>query len=61
MSVRFLNMNVHIYFSWILLPGSYPVTGLVHVSELSWDRIYDPRDVVQEGQSVEVKVTGIDL
>lgn len=41
--------------------GSYPVTGLVHVSELSWDRVYDPRDVVQEGQNVQVKVTGMDL
>jgi small subunit ribosomal protein S1 len=37
------------------------VTGLVHVSELSWDRIYDPRDVVQEGQTVRVKVTSVDL
>lgn len=41
--------------------GSYPVTGLVHVSELSWDRVYDPRAVVQEGQDVRVKVSKLDL
>ncbi|MCO5548323.1 hypothetical protein L7F22_001780 [Adiantum nelumboides] len=46
----------------LLFPdGSYPVTGLVHVSELSWDRVYNPRDLVQEGQVVKVKVTGVDL
>lgn len=46
----------------LLFPdGSYPVTGLVHVSELSWDRVYNPRDVVQEGQEVQVKVMGVDL
>eukprot|EP00250_Pteridium_aquilinum_P031612 c4392_g1_i1 orf=299-1477(-) len=41
--------------------GSYPVTGLVHVSELSWDRVSNPRDLVEEGQNVQVKVLGVDL
>ncbi|KAI5079774.1 hypothetical protein GOP47_0005253 [Adiantum capillus-veneris] len=46
----------------LLFPdGSYPLTGLVHVSELSWDKVYNPRDLVQEGQVVQVKVTGVDL
>ncbi|KAH7426002.1 hypothetical protein KP509_11G080900 [Ceratopteris richardii] len=46
----------------LLFPdGSYPVTGLVHVSELSWDRVYNPRDLVQEGQDVQVKILSVDL
>lgn len=34
--------------------------GLVHLSELSWERVDHPRDVVQVGQEVEVYVLGID-
>jgi small subunit ribosomal protein S1 len=30
--------------------------GLVHVSQLSWDRVNHPSDVVQEGQRIRVKV-----
>lgn len=41
--------------------GSYPLTGLVHVSELSWDPVVDPHDVLQEGQDVRVKVSNLDL
>ena len=36
------------------------VDGLVHVSELSWDRVEHPKDVVSEGQQVMVKVLKID-
>lgn len=32
------------------------VDGLVHVSQLSWDRINHPSEVIQEGQRVRVKV-----
>jgi small subunit ribosomal protein S1 len=35
------------------------VEGLVHVSELSWDRVRHPRDVLQPGQKVEVCVLGV--
>ena len=35
--------------------------GLVHVSELSWRRLKHPREVVQVGEKVEVKVIRIDL
>lgn len=34
--------------------------GLVHVSELSWTRYDDPREFVQEGQAVTVKVLNIE-
>jgi small subunit ribosomal protein S1 len=34
--------------------------GLVHVSELGWNRGLKPEDVVQEGQPVQVKVLDLD-
>lgn len=34
--------------------------GLVHISELSWKRIANPRDVVQLGEEVEVYVLDVD-
>ena len=34
--------------------------GLVHLSEISWDRIKHPKDVLDVGQEVEVKVISID-
>lgn len=34
--------------------------GLVHLSEISWDRIEHPREILKVGQEVEVKVIGID-
>lgn len=40
-----------------LEPG---IEGLIHVSELSTQRIRRVRDVVQEGQSVEVEVLNVD-
>jgi len=35
------------------------IEGLVHVSELREERVENPRDVVQEGQEVEVKIIDI--
>ncbi len=35
------------------------VEGLVHVSELSWEKNIKPEDVVKEGQEVRVKVLGL--
>lgn len=35
--------------------------GLVHVSELAWDRVEDPTQVVSEGQHVKVKVLKFDV
>ncbi|UCD98919.1 MAG: S1 RNA-binding domain-containing protein [Chloroflexota bacterium] len=34
--------------------------GLVHLSEISWERIEHPREVLKVGQEVQVKVIGID-
>ena len=35
------------------------VEGLIHISELSWDRVRDPGDVLRPGQSVDVSVLGV--
>jgi small subunit ribosomal protein S1 len=40
-----------------LEPG---VEGLVHVSELAYNRVWRPSDVLSEGQEVEVKVLSVD-
>jgi len=34
--------------------------GLVHVSEISWKRVVNPRDVLKIGDEVRVKVLGVD-
>ena len=34
--------------------------GLVHLSELSWDRLAQPKDILEVGQDVQVKVINID-
>ncbi|MDY7076999.1 MAG: S1 RNA-binding domain-containing protein [Chloroflexota bacterium] len=36
------------------------IDGLVHLSELSWQRVSHPREVVQVGQEVQVYVLGVD-
>ncbi|CAM6094502.1 unnamed protein product [Calypogeia fissa] len=40
--------------------GSYPVSGLVHVTELSWDPVPFPQDFIAQGQEVTVKVIQVD-
>ncbi|KAJ9555476.1 hypothetical protein OSB04_010090 [Centaurea solstitialis] len=40
--------------------GCYHLTGLVHVSEVSWDLVQDVRDILTEGDQVNVKVIGVD-
>lgn len=34
--------------------------GLVHLSELSWDRVQHPKEILEVGQEVKVKVINID-
>lgn len=34
--------------------------GLIHISELAWQRIDDPRDVVKIGQEVEAEIINVD-
>ncbi len=36
------------------------IEGLVHISELSWKRVNNPRDVLQHGEEVEVYVLEVD-
>ncbi|MDP6890063.1 MAG: S1 RNA-binding domain-containing protein [Phycisphaerales bacterium] len=37
------------------------VDGLVHVSDMSWDRVKNPSDLVKEGDAVRVQVLKVDL
>ena len=36
------------------------VDGLLHVGEMSWKRINHPKDILAEGQEVEVEIVGLD-
>jgi len=36
------------------------IDGLIHVSQMSWDRVKDPSEILQEGQQVKVKIVKID-
>lgn len=36
------------------------IDGLIHVSQLSWDRVNHPRDVMTEGQAVKVRIEKVD-
>ena len=40
-----------------ILPGT---DGMVHISQLSNERVANVTDVLKEGQIVKVKLTGID-
>ncbi|CAL9117305.1 S1 RNA binding domain [Musa troglodytarum] len=40
--------------------GYYHLTGLVHVTEVSWDLVQDVRDFLHEGDEVKVKIIQID-
>jgi small subunit ribosomal protein S1 len=48
--------NVTSFGAFIDLGG---VEGLVHISEISWDRVRHPGDVLAPGQEVEVYVLGV--
>ncbi len=37
------------------------VEGLIHVSELSWDRVRHPSDVLSPGQQVRIHVLGVNV
>lgn len=40
--------------------GGQELEGLVHISELAWQRIDNPADIVSLGEKVKAKVIGID-
>jgi len=37
------------------------IDGLLHISEMSWTRINDPKEVLQEGQEIDVLILRMDL
>ncbi|XP_008800989.1 30S ribosomal protein S1, chloroplastic [Phoenix dactylifera] len=55
-SVEDYGAFVHLRFH----DGFYYLTGLVHVSEVSWDLVQDVRDFLNEGDQVRVKIIHID-
>lgn len=36
------------------------IEGLIHISEISWERVEDPREYVKNGQTVKAKIIAID-
>jgi len=36
------------------------IDGLIHVSQISWERVNHPRDVLHEGQAVKVRIEKVD-
>ncbi len=36
------------------------IEGLIHISEISWERVEDPRNYVKTGQNIEAKIIAID-
>lgn len=36
------------------------IEGLIHISEISWERVEDPRDYVKNGQTIQAKIIAID-
>ncbi|MDB5163402.1 MAG: rpfA [Candidatus Saccharibacteria bacterium] len=36
------------------------IEGLIHISEISWERVEDPRNYVKTGQTVKAKIIAID-
>lgn len=36
------------------------IEGLIHISEISWERVEDPRDYVKNGDTVKAKIIAID-
>jgi predicted RNA-binding protein with RPS1 domain len=53
---KFIRIIVYLYF----VAGVYRLTGLVHISEASWDLVQDMRNLYAEGDEIKVKVVNID-
>jgi len=49
--------KIHDFGSFVDMGG---VDGLIHVSQLAWERVKHPSEVVQEGQKVRVRIERID-
>lgn len=48
------------YGAFARLNDEYELEGLIHISELSQDRVNHPRDIVQKGQTVAVRIIRVD-
>lgn len=48
------------YGAFARLNDDYELEGLIHISELSADRVNHPRDIVQKGQVVTARIIRID-
>jgi small subunit ribosomal protein S1 len=48
------------YGAFARLNDEYELEGLIHISELSEDRVNHPRDIVQKGQVVTVRIIRVD-
>ncbi|MCX6807625.1 MAG: S1 RNA-binding domain-containing protein [Patescibacteria group bacterium] len=44
---------------FISIPGG--IEGLVHISEIAWERVQNPRDYAREGDEIEVMVLSADI
>ena len=49
--------KIHDFGAFVDLGG---VDGLIHISQLAWDRVKHPSEVVQEGQKVRVRIEKVD-
>jgi small subunit ribosomal protein S1 len=49
--------KIHDFGAFVDMGG---VDGLIHVSQLSWERVKHPSEIVQEGQKVRVRIERID-
>jgi len=36
------------------------IEGLIHISEISWERVDDPRNYVKVGEQIKAKIIAID-
>lgn len=56
-TVKIVSMTAFGAFANII-PG---IDGLIHISQISYDRVAKPQDVLSIGQEVQVKITDIDF
>lgn len=56
-SVKGVITGVIDYGAFVNVEG---IEGLIHISEISWERVNNPSDYVKVGQNVEAKVIAID-
>lgn len=49
--------KIHDFGAFVDLGGA---DGLIHISQLSWERVKHPSEIVQEGQKVQVRIEKVD-